>query len=107
MSTTETTVLRAIEAAQKAVDAAPEPKPWPPWVWDAWDRERTLGPSWKPAAWFTDGRNASRQRAYLRAVRALETAGLVVVTGNEQGAGRIQHVRLTAAGKVALAEGLQ
>lgn len=93
-----------IEVARhcEAVNARPKPPAWKTWETGDDDANRRFGPSYTPA-WFGDVTltEAGRVRV-LRMVYRLAEAGLLTVVKSE--GGRLERVRLTKAGGIAVAE---
>lgn len=91
-------ILREVLKREAAVKRRPKPEKWQRWLMNADADEREYGPRYSSYEWFGDLSDANRVRL-LRVLYALEDAGMLVPVKSENG--RLQHVRLTAAGRKA------
>lgn len=94
------TVLLEVERQLAAILARPRPQKWQVWDIDRDLDDREFGPRYSPS-WFGNLTEAGRLR-FLRTVKRLEEAGLLDITRTE--AGRLERVKLSEAGAVAVAE---
>lgn len=87
-----------LEAARRMADLDRQEPP-PAWrIWDRqpFDEQRENGPEYRPFDWFGPHSEAERVR-YLRAIRRLETAGLLVT--HQRLGRRLSHVKLSPLGQ--------
>src|SRR5690349_8847621 len=80
---------------QREVEAEPAPPRWRAWAYEEWEFRQQCGPDYAAGAWFGDLRDHERQRL-LRAIRALERAGLLTI--HCRWGRRLSHIRLTPRG---------
>lgn len=95
-------LLRAIAAAEAHHLATPRPEPWKTWETSPYDEATLHGPEYELRAWLGRDLLEHERKRFARALADLEAAGLVV-TWRRWGR-RLSHVKLTEAGKAAVAE---
>ncbi len=98
LTETELTVLRACLVLEREIERRPKPDEEDYWAVEDDAEERQFGARYRPSSWFNAGRPLSPRRRvrFLRAVRHLETRGLVICTAGE--GGRLAWLKLTEAG---------
>ena len=95
-------VLLEVARRSEVVRARTPPPTWQTWAVRDYETDREYGPSYSPT-WFgaATATEAGRVR-FLRTVYRLADAGLLTVVKSE--GGRLERVRLTKAGRDAVAE---
>lgn len=95
-------VLIEVARRAKAIRYRPRPRAWQTWAVREDQADRDYGPRYSPT-WFADATDTEAGRVrFLRTVYRLTDAGLLAVVKSE--GGRLERVRLTDAGRKAVAE---
>lgn len=95
-------VLTELARREAEIASRPRPPAWRTWDVRADADDREFGPRYSPA-WFGDAAATEARRVrLLRTVYRLAGAGLVTVLKNE--GGRLERIRLSAAGTRAVAD---